>query len=117
MNNKNENCNKNIENKIEIVGGENKKEEHNNNKEDKEDEYNPKNNNTLIFPNNINQNIFNYTITSRDFKKMNKVQNIGFYNYNSIYILILSFLFVFLPLSLTVTYNTLFFPNTNDTFL
>ena len=49
------------------------------------DEYNPKNNNTLIFPNNINQNIFNYTITSRDFKKMNKVQNIGFYNYNSIY--------------------------------
>ena len=49
------------------------------------DEYNPKNNNTLIFPNNINQNIFNYTITSRDFKKMNKAQNIGFYNYNSIY--------------------------------
>ena len=49
------------------------------------DEYNPKNNNTLIFPNNINQNIFNYTITSRDFKKMNKVRNIGFYNYNSIY--------------------------------
>ena len=41
------------------------------------DEYNQKigqikSNNTLIFPNNINQNIYNYNITSREFQKLNK---------------------------------------------
>ena len=46
------------------------------------DEYNPKNNNTLIFPNNINQNIFNYTITSREFQKMKNGQNLRFFNNN-----------------------------------
>ena len=52
------------------------------------DEYNHNNNqakgnNTLIFPNNINQNIFNYTITSREFQKMKNGQNLRFFNYNS----------------------------------
>ena len=40
-------------------------------------------NNTLIFPNNINQNIFNYTITSKEFQKMKKDKNFGFFKNNS----------------------------------
>ena len=44
---------------------------------------NNKSNNTLIFPNNINQNIFNYTITSREFKKLNKAHKLNFYNNKS----------------------------------
>ena len=44
---------------------------------------NNKSNNTLIFPNNINQNIFNYTITSREFKKLNKVHKLNFFNNKS----------------------------------
>ena len=44
---------------------------------------NNKSNNTLIFPNNINQNIFNYTITSREFKKLNKAHNLNFFNNKS----------------------------------
>ena len=43
----------------------------------------PRSNNTLIFPNNINQNIFNYTITSKEFQKMKKAQNFGIFNYNN----------------------------------
>ena len=39
-----------------------------------------KNNNTLIFPNNINQNIFNCTITSRDLRNLNKNANIDCLN-------------------------------------
>ena len=51
------------------------------------DDYNQNNNkgksnNTLIFPNNINQNIFNYTITSREFQKMKNGQNLRFFNNN-----------------------------------
>ena len=41
-----------------------------------------KNNNTLIFPNNINQNIFNYTITSREFQKIKLGQDFKFFNCN-----------------------------------
>ena len=39
-------------------------------------------NNTLIFPNNINQNIFNCTITSNDLQNLNKRKNINFSNVN-----------------------------------
>ena len=38
-----------------------------------------KNNNTLIFPNNINQNIFNCTITSREFKNLNDNRKIDYF--------------------------------------
>ena len=43
----------------------------------------PRSNNTIIFPNNINQNIFNYTIKSKEFQKMKKAQNFGIFNYNN----------------------------------
>ena len=42
-----------------------------------------KSNNTLIFPNNINQNIFNYTIASREFQKIKKGQDLKFFHINS----------------------------------
>ena len=38
------------------------------------------NNNMLIFPNNINQNIFNCTITSREFNNINNNRNIEYFN-------------------------------------
>ena len=38
------------------------------------------NNNTLIFPNNINQNIINCTITSRDFNYLNNNRSIEYFN-------------------------------------
>ena len=39
-----------------------------------------KNSNTLIFPNNINQNIFNCTITSRDFNNINRGRNNDYFD-------------------------------------
>ena len=39
-----------------------------------------KNTNTLIIPNNINQNIFNYTITSRELNNLNNNRNINNFN-------------------------------------
>ena len=44
----------------------------------KENHLKKKNNNTIIFPNNINQNIFNCTITSREFNNLNNNNNIAY---------------------------------------
>ena len=46
----------------------------------KVNEFKKKNNSTLIFPNNINQNIFNCTITSKEFKSINNNPNLECFN-------------------------------------